>query len=227
MSGISGLKTRGVLNELSSILFTRRIVQVWYKSKGDAEGVLGSISVDGPLLIQYLDCSEKTLRELLKQQRVKVEEIKKKTNYYTTRNLIERYDEGSASNTNSPLRQRQMPSQLQPSTPQRQPQQQHQPQPQLQPQSQRPNQQTPVIPAGLQNHLSASPFPTPAPPPRKQWYDKLADALLGDDEQPAGASASRFALICEKCFAHNGLVKESMFEDARKSYIMYTDQVRF
>lgn len=32
---------------------------------------------------------------LRKQQREKIEEIKKKTNYYTTRNLLDRYDESS------------------------------------------------------------------------------------------------------------------------------------
>ena len=59
--------------------------------------------------------------------------------------------------------------------------------------------------------------PQPIQPLRKQWYDKLADALLGDDESPANAAASRYALICEKCFNHNGLVKESMWEDPRES----------
>jgi len=39
--------------------------------------------------------TEKTLVTLRKQQREKIEEIKKKTNYYTTRNLLDRYDESS------------------------------------------------------------------------------------------------------------------------------------
>ena len=55
----------------------------------------------------------------------------------------------------------------------------------------------------------------PLPPPRKLWYDKLADALLGDDESSVNPAAARYALICQKCFAHNGLVKEEMWEDAR------------
>lgn len=56
----------------------------------------------------------------------------------------------------------------------------------------------------------------PMPAPRKQWFDKLADAILGDDDDgTVGVSASRYALICQKCFAHNGLVKESMWEDSR------------
>jgi endoplasmic reticulum junction formation protein lunapark len=46
---------------------------------------------------------------------------------------------------------------------------------------------------------------------RKQWFDKLADHLLGEDDEP------RYALICEKCFTHNGLVKESVWEETRKS----------
>ena len=58
----------------------------------------------------------------------------------------------------------------------------------------------------------------PLPPPRKQWYDKLADAILGDDDSSATGASTRYALICQKCFAHNGLVKESMWEDARACF---------
>lgn len=56
----------------------------------------------------------------------------------------------------------------------------------------------------------------PLPPLRKQWFDKLADAILGDDDSAGTGAASRYALICQKCFAHNGLVKESLWEDARQ-----------
>jgi len=55
----------------------------------------------------------------------------------------------------------------------------------------------------------------PLAPPRKQWYDKVADAILGDDDASFQSPSSRYALICEKCFSHNGLVKESQWEDAR------------
>jgi predicted RNA-binding Zn-ribbon protein involved in translation (DUF1610 family) len=34
---------------------------------------------------------------------------------------------------------------------------------------------------------------------------------------PASPS-TRYALICDKCFAHNGLLKENMWEDARESF---------
>ena len=53
-------------------------------------------------------------------------------------------------------------------------------------------------------------------PQRRQWYDRLADSILGDDDPNISSPSSRYALICEKCFAHNGLVKENMWEDARK-----------
>jgi len=56
-------------------------------------------------------------------------------------------------------------------------------------------------------------------PPRKQWYDKLADAILGDDDSTFASPSARYALICEKCFNHNGLVKESMWEEARKFFL--------
>ena len=54
----------------------------------------------------------------MKERRDKVEEIKKKTNYYSTRDLIQRYDEPSPT---TPLRSRVNPGQSLPVTPQRQP----------------------------------------------------------------------------------------------------------
>ncbi|KAG5642493.1 hypothetical protein DXG03_002717 [Asterophora parasitica] len=158
------------------ILFIRRLVQIWYKRKGDAE--------------------EKTLQALLKQQRTKVEEIKKKTNYYSTRDLLQRYDEPTAT---PGIRQRLIPAPSQPNTPQRPPL----------PQNGNSLFQTP----SPLNPQSSTPLPSN--PPRKQWYDKLADAVLGDEDHTSNASTSRYALICEKCYAHNGLVQESMWADTQ------------
>lgn len=160
--------------------------------------------------------TEKTLVTLRKQQREKIEEIKKKTNYYTTRNLLDRYDE-SVSRPVTPQR-RQVP----PQTPvQRQPnQKQVPPKPQNAPAP--PTSQLPFARTFSHRRSSvrrvnkslAMPV-TPQPPPRKQWYDKLADAILGDDD-PTGSPSSRYALICQRCFAHNGLVKESAWQDTRE-----------
>ncbi|CAL1698851.1 unnamed protein product [Somion occarium] len=172
------------------ILFIRRIVQIWYTRIGNAE--------------------EKQLIALRKQQREKIEQIKKQTNYYTTRNLLERYDETPGPTT--PLQRRiavQPPTPVAaPVTPQRSAQ--------VQPQLPLQLPQTPApVSANLQQRLSPSPQ-RPMPPPRKQWYDKLADAILGDDDASSvSAAASRYALICQRCFSHNGLVKESEWEDIR------------
>ncbi|KAA1475031.1 hypothetical protein DENSPDRAFT_841744 [Dentipellis sp. KUC8613] len=168
------------------ILFGRRIVQLWYTRKGDAE--------------------EQALKKLYKEQRDKIEDIKKKTNYYSTRNLIERYDEAPAAE--SPLRRR--GPQQPPATPQQRgsPQQQGTP-------AAAPNAPQTPIPSRLQTQLNPAAPQFPLQPPQKQWYDKLADALLGADEPSVNAAASQYALICEKCFTHNGLVKESMWEDAQ------------
>ncbi|KIY48335.1 hypothetical protein FISHEDRAFT_43606, partial [Fistulina hepatica ATCC 64428] len=158
------------------ILFLRRIVQLFYARKGDAE--------------------ESALQARLKEQRAKVEEIKKKTNYYSTRDLLQKYDD-----TPSVLQTPQRASA--PRTPQPQPNG-----------ISRPSTAIPVT-AALKQQLTSSPAPFVQGPPRKKWYDKLADAILGDDDGTAVPGASRYALICEKCFAHNGLVKEDMWEDAQ------------
>jgi hypothetical protein len=60
---------------------------------------------------------EKTVQTLMKERRDKVDEIKKKTNYYSTRDLIQRYDETSPS---TPLQPRVNPGQPLPVTPQQQ-----------------------------------------------------------------------------------------------------------
>ncbi len=58
-------------------------------------------------------------------------------------------------------------------------------------------------------------------PPPKQWYDRVADAILGDDEASGAAVHSRYALICESCFSHNGLVRESEWDNMRTSMAIY------
>lgn len=180
----SGLGKAAVLIGPILILFARRMMQIWYSWKGGRE--------------------EKTLMAVLKKQRAKIEEIKQKTNYYSTRNLIEKYDELPTSSTPNatPLRRRNVVASV-PPTPlslKTQPLQQH---------PATPNGQTkPTV-------LQLSPSPQPIQATRKQWYDKLADAILGDDESSVSVAASRYALICQKCFAHNGLVKESQWEDTQ------------
>lgn len=93
------------------------MMQIWYTWKGNREGP--SVLPPGNILaITHSWHSEKTLKEVLKKQREKVEEIKKKTNYYSTRNLIEKYDEPTSFDPGAtPLRRRQVSPSSVPQTP--------------------------------------------------------------------------------------------------------------
>ncbi|KAJ7022790.1 hypothetical protein C8F04DRAFT_230590 [Mycena alexandri] len=171
------------------ILFIRRIVQIWYNSTGNAE--------------------EKTLQALLKQQRAKVEEIKKKTNFYSTRDLLSRYD-GSASAPGSPASASARGGQPQLQTPQRG-------------SSAAPQRGRPSV--GSQPHLQPTQPHQPKPqseqpkqpqPAQRKWFDALADLLVGAEDPSALSEKQKYALICEKCFAHNGLVPEGVWEGMRK-----------
>ncbi|KZO94282.1 hypothetical protein CALVIDRAFT_501904 [Calocera viscosa TUFC12733] len=167
------------------IFFIRRLVHTFYSWRASSE--------------------EARLKSLLVEQKAKIAEIKKKTNYDSTRNLLEKYGETSARPEvqPSPLRQRGPPGALpgtQPSTPLRQ-------------------MGTPVIgtpnrgvPRPLPPYLQPSGSNLP-PPQTRKWYDTLADALLGPDEQ--AASREKYALICAKCFNHNGLVSPAEWDDVQ------------
>ncbi|KAF8139056.1 hypothetical protein EV363DRAFT_1394456 [Boletus edulis] len=174
-----------------SLWYTRTLPSTWHDSTFGTAGM-----VVGPVLY------------VLKKQRDTVEEIKAKTNYYNTRNLIEKYDEPlSLSPGATPLRRRNVPLPSVPQTP-------IVPQPPpLVPQQQLLQTPNGKVPGPM---LQLSPIPQPIQAARKHWYDKLADAILGDDDdQSTTVSASRYALICQKCFAHNGLVKENVWEDTQ------------
>ncbi|KAJ7648203.1 hypothetical protein DFH06DRAFT_573688 [Mycena polygramma] len=199
VSGGSAGRVRGVERAVRAlpvfvgpivILFIRRIVQIWYARKGDAE--------------------DKTLQTLLKSQRAKVEEIKKKTNFYETRELLSRYESGggggsgggSVSSPNTPQRGPR-PSVLPPSSAHPSARQSH---PLSQSQSQ------------AQSHPSAPPPPLSQAPHRRGWFDVLADVLVGPDdaalsaaEKQAREEKQRWALVCEKCFGHCGLVPEGVW----------------
>jgi hypothetical protein len=51
----------------------------------------------------------------------------------------------------------------------------------------------------------------PSVPTERQWYDKLVDALVGED-----GPETKYALICNHCSAHNGLVLPQEIETIRK-----------
>lgn len=49
-----------------------------------------------------------------------------------------------------------------------------------------------------------------------QWYDWLYDAVVGGggDDRPE----SNYALICQHCFSHNGLIPQDQFNTIRTSF---------
>lgn len=49
------------------------------------------------------------------------------------------------------------------------------------------------------------------------WADRFAEALLGGDE---GNPESKYALICTKCFIHNGLVRKEELDTIRRSCLI-------
>ncbi|KAH8827528.1 hypothetical protein DL96DRAFT_1708867 [Flagelloscypha sp. PMI_526] len=176
------------------ILFIRRIVQIWYTRIGNAE--------------------EKTLRELEKTRRLKVDEIKKKTNYYSTRSLLEKYDAETGSPSSSPApagkagpRRSVAPLSVAPQTPQTRPLPGHR---MATPGSSISSALRPGTGQPVPASAALAMPPPPLEPPRKMWYDRVADAVLGAD--PEDTPASKYALICEKCFKHNGLVPKAAWE---------------
>ena len=107
----------------SRILFNRRIVQLWYNRKGNAEGPWRFSCPRVGLVLTFTNFSEKSLTALKQARRNKVEDFKKRTNYYETRELLERYEDNPSTGVplarpiDDPSSRRQ--SQLFPVTPQR------------------------------------------------------------------------------------------------------------
>lgn len=165
------------------LIFARQLFRSWYTQKHESEQL--------------------QLRQLQKQLREKVEELKKKTSYYITRELLERYDD-KLKTSNNPLNRKMgdRPSPM--STPntirQRHPPSTNSPAP---PNSQPPNSMSSINAPSSQQRASPS-VPSPVGSQRG-WADRFAEALLGDDE---AKPETKYALICKKCLNHNGLVRQ-------------------
>ncbi|KAG9124421.1 hypothetical protein FRC07_011693 [Ceratobasidium sp. 392] len=146
---------------------------------------------------------DRELKKLRAEQKKKIEEIKTKHNFDKTRELLERYDTPRKDDPNMSVRQRAIT--MSPGvarTPPRVPSNGQAP-------------FNPRAPAPVNAPQFAPAAARPMQPPRRGWMDKFADKLLGDDDSTVGIAQSRYALICEKCFSHNGLVKESEWEDTQ------------
>jgi len=58
-------------------------------------------------------------------------------------------------------------------------------------------------------------------PTNRTWLDRLLDMIAGEEAGPS----NRFALICENCYAHNGLAIPEEFETLSK-FLVSTQQFR-
>ncbi|KAJ1311771.1 hypothetical protein OPQ81_010239 [Rhizoctonia solani] len=191
----------------------RRTLLGWRIPKSVEKVLLLTPAVLGPLFIYQIRrlirawykrqeaLEEAELKKLRAEQKKKVEEVKTKYNFDKIRALIEPQSETPRrEDPNANIRQRAIT--MNPSTPHTSAKQLNQrAQPALGPRS----------PPRLQ--VPATIPPRPVQPPRRGWLDRVADKVLGEDEMsPIGVAHSRYALICERCFSHNGLVKESEWE---------------
>ncbi|BGP15895.1 hypothetical protein JCM10213_003676 [Rhodosporidiobolus nylandii] len=225
---------------LYTVLWYFNIFGGWFGEPVPAMAAKAAPVVVGPVVVVYArkltrwfyrrkqDKEEATLKVLTKKKQDKVEEIKKKTGYYSTRDLLEKYDEALKKSAGSPGpapgtpakqlaakpgtpagAKQPIPFPTAPGTPQRPasalafstPQQASQLASQL---TARGPPQFPAPPSA-----AAQPFP-PATPATRSYMDKLADALLGVTAEEA--TPSKYALICGRCFAHNGLVPPETFD---------------
>ncbi|KAK4049096.1 hypothetical protein OIO90_005566 [Microbotryomycetes sp. JL221] len=163
------------------LVFTRRFVRSFYRRQQTKE--------------------ETNLRSLKKQQRAKVEELKRNTGYYSTKTLIDKYDDEQGSNKQhgieSTTTKGGIKAQARSNATKPPPQQQQQ---QQQNQSQQQQATSPLIPLA----------PSAVAQPPRTFMDKVADALIGtnNEQEPF----NKYALICSKCYNHNGLVPKEEFE---------------
>lgn len=181
-------------------------------------------------LYDWLVSSRQTkLRGLQQKHKLKIEELKKITNFNTTSELLDKYGdpierkkkkptgEGTSSGAqsvpgNGQIKQRlhvnpgtiNIPQQLPTEQSQRQQRQQGQPL------------QTQQIPEKA-NQPPINLVQTQNQPLPRSFQDRLLDMLVGSDSSEA--VESRYALICANCYKHNGLAPPGCKEPHKVPYI--------
>jgi len=140
------------------------------------------------------------LEEQRKRQKETVHELKTKTKFTRVKNLLETY--GDERPSAAGLVQR--PGSQPPARPNQPPVRLNQPSPSQfsaqPPQFNQSVQPSKLVKSGSQVSL------------QKQWYDKVFDAIIG----PVESANSKYALICTRCFTHNGLVLPDEYATTRK-----------
>ncbi|KAJ3024525.1 UNVERIFIED_CONTAM: hypothetical protein HDU68_008040 [Siphonaria sp. JEL0065] len=210
------------------IYYARVLVDVWYKAKIRTNGMWFPFSKYASELICFDSNKGRKLDTLRSNQKLKVEELKKKTGYYTTKNLLDKFD--------TPPKQLRPPTTTPkkkgPQTPGGIPQN-----PMMQTPNRNPgtNGSSTNLQQQQQQELGGdTPFSTPGPMPgtsnqllqnanvpsiqvqgtpsgQSSWFDRVMDAVVGDSEGPQ----NKYALICQSCFEHNGLVPPEQYHNIK------------
>lgn len=143
---------------------------------------------------------EKYLQTLKKKHTLKIEELKRITNFNTTNELLSKYgnqDEKKMTKgeTGDKATKKQSGAPRQINTPNAQQQQQQQ-----------------QIIQRLQNLQTNPPVQTP-----RTFHDRVLDFIVGSDNNEA--TENRYALICKQCLTHNGLAPPGSINPFKVSYI--------
>ncbi|CAG8721822.1 7863_t:CDS:1, partial [Racocetra fulgida] len=188
------MKVAPVLTGPFFIVIGYKFLALWYKRKEANE--------------------ETQLEHLRAKKKLKVEEMKNKTGYYTTQILLERFDtKGSAPNSPVPPPGQKV-SVGRPGQAINQNLRQRLPNSQASPGSNEVNgelgNKTPLGASGERDIIRSEDRTaiTSTTPGQRRWYDKLLDVLVGEDEQ-------KYALICKNCFTWNGLAYPADFDEVQ------------
>ncbi|CAG8517152.1 197_t:CDS:1 [Paraglomus brasilianum] len=150
------------------------------------------------------------LKHLVARKKLKIEELKKKTGYYATQNLIERFDVNNsqkslAKSVNFPALPNEWSqndahftdnSQV-PATGLRL---------RLPTSTSETKDESSLTPPGYYNTT----IPPSNTPLKRTWYDRVIDLLAGEE-----GPYKKYALICSNCHAHNGLVSQQDLNDVQ------------
>ncbi|CAG8833339.1 9885_t:CDS:1 [Gigaspora margarita] len=189
------MKVTPVLTGPFFIVIGYKFLALWYKRKEANE--------------------ETQLEHLRAKKKLKVEEMKNKTGYYTTQNLLERFDsKGTPNQPNNPLSPGQKGPIGRPVLPISPNLRQRLPNLQASPGSNEVNgeleNRPPLIAPGGHDIIRSDDRSTIISPTalQRRWYDKLLDVLVGEEEQ-------KYALICKNCYTWNGLALPTEFDDVQ------------
>lgn len=186
-----------------------KIVNFIKSQSNDQLMVLVGFPVVGYLIVYLINSifrlsvgrREKYLQSLKKKHSLKIEELKKITNFNTTNDLLNKYgnqDEKKKSKDetgNKSATKKQLGASRQIDTPNAQQQQQQQ-----------------QIIKRLQNLQENPPVQKP-----RTFQDRVLDFIVGSDNNEA--TENRYALICKQCLTHNGLAPPGSTNPFKVSYI--------